>query len=83
MEEERTLAIEASSATVWCLFVAVDDEGGVTAEFSCPGTVEAGRYTDFVERIFLLQPGEWGEITFRDDELQGGQDIEITVTRKQ
>lgn len=82
MEEEREQATKAESATVWCLFVSVDEEGGVTAEFSCPAAIEAGKFTDFHERIFLIEPGEWGDIVFRNEEPEGGQDIEINVTRK-
>ena len=74
---------EASEGSVWYLLVEAEGEH-VTAELSCPQAVEGGRFSGYIERIFLVESGDdqdWEKLAQRDDEIED-QDFDITVTRK-
>lgn len=74
---------EALEGSVWYLLVAAEGER-VTAELSCPRAVEGGRFKSYIERIFLIEPGDdedWEKLAQPDDEIDD-QDFDISVTRK-
>lgn len=80
IEEKRKL-----NGSVWYFFVAVNGDQ-VTAELSRPLAVINGQFSQFVERIYILMPGDWDNIVpaRTEDLLEGlsGQEFEISVTRK-
>ncbi|MCX7359016.1 MAG: hypothetical protein NT015_12855 [Alphaproteobacteria bacterium] len=66
-----------------CVFHEGDD---IRAELSCPVEVDAGFFSDFVERIFLITPdGGDGDVPVRrdvPDEGDDGGEFDIPVSRK-
>jgi hypothetical protein len=78
-EEERS---KAQLATVWIIFVHANGDD-IRAELSCPRPMVDGIFVSFHERIFIIKPGDWTEIAFKDDDAPDpAQDFEINVTRK-
>jgi hypothetical protein len=66
---------------VWYLCVSVVGDD-VRAELSLPTRIENGNFEDFIERIFLVGPGEWGGLTVKSDDNAGPAEFEPVVTRK-
>ena len=66
---------------LWYLCVHIKNSK-VSAELFLPESLEKGFFTGYIERIFLIKPGEWDdfEITNQDDNL--GPDFEVKVLRK-
>lgn len=74
---------EAPEGSVWYLLVETEGER-VTAELSCPRGVEGGRFSGYIERIFIIEVGEdedWEKLAQPDDETDE-QDFDVSVTRK-
>ena len=70
-----------SSIWFFCVSVIGDD---VRAELSRPLAIVGGQFGLFIERIFIVQSGEWGRFDpskFNDDDL-GGEAFEVNVSRK-
>ncbi|MEH2472083.1 hypothetical protein V1281_006730 [Nitrobacteraceae bacterium AZCC 2161] len=66
---------------VWffCVSVIGDD---VRAELSLPSGVKNGNFDGFLERIFIVRPGEWAELAFQPDVGDDAVEFEPIVTRK-
>jgi hypothetical protein len=84
MEEERRIKLEEAkrheNETVWFLCVA-SDETGIWVEISRPRRLENHQFSEFIERIILLQGGDVPPPQLRyDDEPE--QEYEIVVSRK-
>lgn len=49
------------NSTVWffCLSVNTDDAEDIRVELALPAAVEGGNFRGFIERIFIIKPGEW------------------------
>lgn len=75
--------MKLEAAATWYLNVSADGDD-VRAELSRPYPIVDQQFNGFVERIFILKPGDWSEFASLDfDEGSGGgQDFEISVTRK-
>jgi hypothetical protein len=79
MEEQRQKML---NGTAWFLCVYANGED-VRAELSLPLGVKEGQFSGFIERIFLLNQGEWKPFTIsRKEEYPLFQDFDIPVTRK-
>lgn len=85
-EEEEQAAIRElmrrEAAETWYFSVSVDGND-VRAELSRPYPLVDGQFSGFIERIFILKPGEWAEFgSVEFDDGAPGQDFEIEVTRR-
>ena len=69
-----------ANASVWYFFVS-GSAVEVTAELSCPKSIEDKQFNGFNKRIAIVKSGEWVDVELTDD--QPSQDFEIQVTRKQ
>lgn len=79
MEEQRQKKI---NGTTWFFCVSANDED-VRAELSLPLGVRGGQFSGFIERIFILNHGEWK--SFAPSKMADYplfQDFDISVTRK-
>ncbi|MEQ8296955.1 MAG: hypothetical protein RIB55_10770 [Nitratireductor sp.] len=69
-------------AGIWYFCVSVDGED-VRAELSLPSGVANGRFSGFIERIFILRSGDWSRYAIEDDFSGGGAaEFEPVVSRK-
>lgn len=70
-------------STAYYYFVAVRDDGTVTAELSSPRMIEAGQFRGFHERIFIVNPGDMDRVEVFDDfDDLSGVDFDVVVTSK-
>lgn len=60
-EDEERMETEAirANATTWYFCVSVNGDD-VRAELSLPYSVEQENFSTFIERIFIVLPGDWG-----------------------
>lgn len=70
------------SSSVWYLCVSFD-ERNVRAELSMPVGVKNGNFSGFLERIFIVDSGDWAAISFDDINTDEVADFEPEITRKQ
>lgn len=77
------IAREDSSGgySFWYLCI-YDDGNDVRAELSNPVEFKSGYFVKFSERIFILGPGEWDEVSVSDSDDDLGPDFQIDVHRK-
>lgn len=85
--EMRLDQLPAPSDTgLWHLCVSVEevslDEVDVRAEISFSKGVENGNFSGFIERIFLLQKGEWSRVDLKKDEPLDAVEFKPVVKRK-
>lgn len=83
-ELEARLPVHAGGCDrgVWYFCVSVDGDD-VCAELSLPSDITGGNFGHFVERIFVLRPGEWGELIQAPTIAEGNAvELEPIVTRK-
>jgi hypothetical protein len=66
---------------VWYFCVSVDGDD-VRAELSLPTRIENGNFADFIERIFIVGGGEWGDLMAKNKPDAGPAEFEPVVTRK-
>lgn len=66
---------------VWYFCVSVNGDE-VRAELSLPTRIENGNFADFIERIFIIGPNEWGGLGVKSDPDSGPVEFEPVVTRK-
>ena len=66
---------------VWYYCVSVNGDD-VRAELSLPIGIDGGNFKGFVERIFILRGGDWGDIRVKDDVNTNAVEFEPVVTRK-
>lgn len=74
----------SDTAKIWFLCVSADG-ADIRAELSLPKSLEDGQFSDFLERIFIVNKGEWDKFpTLCQDnpDNQGDQDFEVNVSRK-
>ena len=69
-------------SSMW-YFCASFDEGNVRAELSLPIGVADGNFSGFLERIFIIEGGDWGDPAFDDIDQNDAAEFEPFVTRKQ
>lgn len=76
--------IEKLDSSVWflCVSVGVDDEDDVRVELSLPAAVENKNFKGFLERIFIVKPGEWQSSNPAVDAPETGEAYEFSVVRK-
>lgn len=81
-DQEETQRV--SDVTVFFYyFVAVDGEGEITSELSCPRDIENGQFKGFHERIFIVNKGDLDAVVLPEaDPDQDDQDFDVIVTRK-
>ena len=83
-DDEQDEQQRLEGATVFYFFVAVDDGGEITAEFSCPRDIEGGQFKGFHERIFIVNKGDLDTVVLPEIDADGDdQDFDVAVTRKQ
>lgn len=80
MEEDRISRINDS---VWYFCVSINGDD-VRAELSRPISIENGQFSLFLERIFIVNIGEWDGFDPSKFDEEDGNDLvpEINVTRK-
>jgi hypothetical protein len=66
----------SSSQEVWFFYVSVNGSE-VCAELSRPGSIENGQFTNFVERIFIIKPGEFDPTNVSNKVLDNKHDEDI------
>jgi len=79
MEEDK--ARNTADYVTWYLCIYNEDEN-VRAELSCPSSLEAGYFTDYSERIFIITEGEWKKLDLTGQDDNFGTEFEIKVSRK-
>ncbi|WHQ72507.1 hypothetical protein [Methylorubrum extorquens] len=69
--------------TAYYYFVAVREDGTVTAELSSPRAIEGGQFSGFHERIFIVNPGDIDRVEIFDDSGDPPDlDFDVIVTSK-
>ena len=69
-----------SGAYFFCVSVDGDD---VRAELSLPSGIAKGNFAGFIERIFIVRPGEWSDLNiFRDGGDGDAAEFEPVISRK-
>jgi hypothetical protein len=85
MEAEASEARRRENAVAWFFCVSING-AEVRAELSLPRSVddELENFRGFIERIFIVGPGDWDTTGMRglDDGPNGGEEIEPVVTKK-
>jgi len=66
---------------IWYFCVSVDGDD-VRAELSLPSGVANGRFSGFIERIFILRGGDWSRYAIKDDYSNDAAEFEPVVRRK-
>ena len=66
---------------IWFFCVSVDGDD-VRAELSLPTSVAGGNFDGFIERIFIVRPGDWAKVEISDNHNSDATEFEPTVTRK-
>jgi hypothetical protein len=70
-------------STAFYYFVAVSEDGTVTAELSAPRAIEDGQFAGFHERIFIVNPGDIERVEIIDDSGDlPDLDFDVIVTSK-
>jgi len=70
-------------STAYYYFVAVGDDGTVTAELSSPRLIEGGQFRGFHERIFIVNPGDMDPVEILDLSDDGPEiDFDVIVTSR-
>ena len=72
---------ESDGYSFWYLCV-YDDGNEVRAELSSPVEFRSGYFIKFSERIFILGPDEWSDVTISNPDDDPGLELEIDVRRK-
>jgi hypothetical protein len=80
MNDDRR--IDRRGYATWYLCIYIEDDR-VRAELSYPSAFEAGYFTRYSERIFILGDDDWNglDLSKQGDDSEG-PDLEITVRRK-
>ena len=82
LEDEESPALSAATSTgLWhfCVSVVGDD---VRAELSLAAGVEGGNFKGFLERIFIVNKGDWDSLKPHVVDLVDAVDFEPVVVRK-
>ena len=86
MEEEARRAEESlqrrANAEAWFFCVSINGDD-VRAELSLPRSVQNENFKQFIERIFIVEFGDWDDGGIIDlDNAPDGDEIEPIVTKK-
>lgn len=73
--------VDRLHSAVWYLCVSFEEDS-VRAELSLPAGVKNGNFVGFLERIFLIEGGDWASISFDEFEADDVVDMEPRITRK-
>lgn len=73
--------IEGLNTAVWFLCVSVDGDD-VRAELSLPAIVSGGNFEGFLERIFILNDGEWDGRAQAADMPDDEADYDFSIVRR-
>ena len=74
--------VEEMNTGAWFFCVSVEGED-VRAELSLPIGVARGNFDGFIERIFIVRPGEWATLhVARDDRDGDAAEFEPVISRK-
>ncbi|HRK98461.1 MAG TPA: hypothetical protein PLE43_08315 [Alphaproteobacteria bacterium] len=73
---------QKANQSVWFFCVSVNGDD-VRAELSRPYSLEGGQFSDFIERIFILQNNDWEELNITIEDDTDLQDFEVNISRKQ
>jgi hypothetical protein len=66
---------------VWYFCVSVNGDD-VRAELSLPSSIENGAFGKFIERIFIVGGGEWGDLVKKLQPDSGPAEFQPIITRK-
>jgi hypothetical protein len=80
-EMEEDAARNTSDYLTWYLCIYIEDDR-VRAELSCPSAFEAGYFTRYSERIFILNGDDWKGLDFSERNEDSGPDFDVEVRRK-
>jgi hypothetical protein len=82
LASSEAIKFEQMDTGVWYFCVSVDGDD-VRAELSLPSTIENGVFGKFIERIFIVGGGEWGDLAkkLHPDDVPPAE-FEPIVTRK-
>lgn len=77
----EAIKFEPINTGVWyfCVSVVGDD---VRAELSLPSRIENGAFGRFIERIFIVGGGEWGDLVKKLQPEDGPAEFQPVITRK-
>lgn len=82
-ERDQEENLRFSDVTVFYYFVAVDADGEITSELSCPRDIENGQFKGFHERIFIVNKGDLDAVVLPEvDPDQDDGDFDVIITRK-
>lgn len=81
IEMESDAAVNTADYVTWYLCIYIEDDR-VRAELSCPSVFEAGYFTKYSERIFILSEGDWKTLDFSQQDDDSATEIEVNVRRK-
>lgn len=77
---ENELSADSGAPSIWFLMVYVNGSD-VRAELSLPIAIKDSQFTGFLERIFLIKGGAWGDFEINDLD-DDGDDFEVPLSRK-
>jgi hypothetical protein len=80
LQGANAVTLAPSNSGVWFFCVSVDGDD-VRAELSLPSSIDAGNFGGFLERIFIVSPGDWNAIKFAP-ESDGAVEFEPVVIRR-
>ncbi|MBB3144959.1 hypothetical protein FHS21_001360 [Phyllobacterium trifolii] len=73
-------SVRSLGSSMWYLCVSFNGED-IRAELSLPASVKDGNFHGFLERILLLQSGEWAKFTINEDN-DDTVEFEPTIARR-
>jgi len=77
----ETITLAPVNSGVWYFCVSVDGDD-VRAELSLPSAIENGAFGKFIERIFIVGGGEWGDLVTKLQPDGGPAEFQPVITRK-
>ena len=80
LASSQVVKVDQIDTGVWYFCVSVDGDD-VRAELSLPAAIENGSFAKFIERIFIVNGGEWGGLMLKPEPNAGPAEFEPIVTR--
>jgi hypothetical protein len=77
----EAIKFEPINTGVWYFCVSVDGDD-VRAELSLPSAIENGAFGRFIERIFIVGGGEWGDLMMKLQPDATPAEFQPVITRK-
>jgi hypothetical protein len=75
------IKFEPINTGVWYFCVSIDGDD-VRAELSLPSAIENGAFGKFIERIFIVGAGEWGDLVTKLRPDSEPAEFQPVITRK-